>query len=80
MLIAFHTSHYLHTKGQSGAEKKTLKFYKKNVFPKSTKLDQSILQRLHNMSVKQTIPKPKTNRRKTRFYSTKFIFYLKNFF
>ena len=33
MLIAFHTSHSLHTKGHSGAEKNILKFYTIFFFP-----------------------------------------------
>ena len=67
MLIAFHISHSLHTKGHSGAEKNMLKFYTTFLFPKCTNLDKSIMQRLLNMSIKQTKPKTKTNRRKTRF-------------
>ena len=59
MLVAFHTSHSLHSKG---AEKKNVfKNYTKFLLPKCTNLDKSIIQRLHNMSIKQTIPRPKTN-------------------
>ena len=53
MLIAFNTSHTLHTKEHSA--------------PQCTNLSQSILQRLYNMPNKKTLPKSKTNRRKTRF-------------
>ena len=66
MLIAFHTSHSLHTKGHSRAEKNIFKLYIKILFPKCINLDKSIMRWLHNMSIKQTIPKPKTNRRKIR--------------
>ena len=58
MLTAFLT---YTLKGHSGAEKNILKHYTKFLFPKCTNLDKSIMQRLHNMSIKQTIPKPKTN-------------------
>ena len=67
MLIAFHTSHCLPTKGYSGAEKNIFKFYTKLLFPKCTDLDKKNMQGLHKMSIKQTIPKSNTNRRKTRF-------------
>ena len=59
MLTVFHTSHSLHTKGQSGAEKNIFKFYKKNLFPKCTDLDKSIMQRLQNMSANKPYPNQK---------------------
>ena len=61
MLTAFHTSHSLHTKGHSGAEKTYSKF------TQCTDLDESIIQRLHNMSMKQIIPNSNTNCRKQVF-------------
>ena len=67
MLIAFHTFRSLHLKGHTKGHKKILKFCSKFPFPKCTNLDKSIMQRLHSMSIKQTIPKLKTNRSKTRF-------------
>ena len=39
MLIAFHTSHSLHTKGPSGSEKNLIKVNSKCYFPKCTNLD-----------------------------------------
>ena len=42
MLTAFHTSHSLHTKGHSGAEKNLFKFYTKISFLKCIDLDKSI--------------------------------------
>ena len=44
MLKVFHTSHSLHTKGHSGAEKNIFEFYTKFLFPKRTNLDESIMQ------------------------------------
>ena len=62
MLLAFLTSHSLHTKEHSGAEK-TYSNFIQMFFAKCINLNKIIMQRLHNMSIKQTIPKPKTNRR-----------------
>ena len=67
MLIAFHTSHSLHTKGHSGAEKKFSNFIQNFYFPNEPIWIKKYLQRLHNMSIKQIIPKLKTNLRITRF-------------
>ena len=65
MLIAFHTSHSLHTKRHSGAT---------FLFLKCSNLTKSILQRLHNMSIKQTISKLKTNRKKNKILKHKIYF------
>ena len=51
MLIAFNTSHTLHTKGHSGSEKIYSNFIQK-FFLQCTNLDQSIMQRLYNMPIK----------------------------
>ena len=67
MFIAFHTSHSSHTKGHSGAEKTYSIFIQKILFPKCSNLGKSIMQQLHIMPIKQTIPKQKINCRKTRF-------------
>ena len=51
MLIAFNTSHTLHTKGHSGSEKIYSNFIQK-FFLQCTNWDQSIMQRLYNMPIK----------------------------
>ena len=47
--------------------KNILELYTKFLFPKCTNLYKSIMQRLYNMSIEQTLSKPKTNSTETRF-------------
>ena len=67
ILVAFNISLTKNTKGHSGSEKNILEFYTKLLLSKRPHLDKSIMQRLYNMSIKQTSPKSKANSTETRF-------------
>ena len=77
--MVFHTLRTLHTKGYSGSEKKHSTIILKTFFYKCPNLDQSIMQRSHNMPLKKNPTQIKNQLQKNKILKDKVYIPIKEF-